>query len=175
MARRILPQCWAQCDYLSFSLAGQSFRGHHCLIHTHTQVRLCHFSDSITSGAFHQYCSVTQQRPTWRVPVPALWIRTHSNGSQYHCRACSLTRRWCYWNVEEYYFLTPRFVELPQRRRHILFDCLCRFSCREWREVHIRLILPAWLHKILRLVSSCWVGPLWGMNGFYILPTHTHT
>lgn len=60
MARCISAQRCAQCDYLPFFLAGRSLRGHHRLIlsnsfthtrtHPQTQVRLCHFNDSIASG-----------------------------------------------------------------------------------------------------------------------------
>lgn len=41
MARRNLAQCCVQCDYLSFFLAGRSFRGLSLSL-----VRLCHFNDS---------------------------------------------------------------------------------------------------------------------------------
>lgn len=173
MARRILPQCWAQCDYLSFSLAGHSFRGHHRLKHTH-RVRLCHFSDSITSGALHQYCSVTQQRPMRWVQAPALWIRTHSNGSQYHCRPCSLTRRWCYWDVEKYYFLTPRFVDTSSKTLFFFFTVSVDLVAQSERErFTIRWYCLRECIRFWRLVISCSVGSLWGMNGLCILPTST--
>lgn len=95
-------QCCAQCDYLSFFHAGCSFRGHYHLIlsvshrqHTQKQVGLCHFNDSIASGALHRLCSVTLQRPMWRAPAPPLRIRPQSDESRRGPPSPPLARRGC--------------------------------------------------------------------------------